>query len=136
VMPSLVWPWAVAAPDRPSAAMLVGVPVLAGALAGVFVQPWAAPILAAATYAALRWPPARALLRVFPAVAVGLSGFYILVQQYRHHFAPKFEWPTFFGRVNQLAWLAVVALAADAIIETVMERRRRGERSDDREDAP
>jgi hypothetical protein len=111
--------------DRPGTGVLITAPLVSGVIAGVVLQPWAAPILAAATFAALWWPRARALLRLFPAVAVGLCGFYILVQQHRHRFAPRFAWPTFFGRVNQLAWLAVAALAADAIIEIVLERRRR-----------
>jgi hypothetical protein len=105
--------------------VLITIPLAVGVFAGAVLQPWAAPILAAATLAALWWPRARALLRLFPALAIALCGLYILVQQYRHHFAPRFEWPTFFGRVNQLAWLAVLALAADAIIEIVLERRRR-----------
>jgi len=125
VDPVLVRPTGGATGDRPGTGVLIVVPLVAGVIAGVFLQPWAAPILAAATFAALWWPRARALLRLFPAVGVGLCGFYILVQQYRHHFAPRFEWPTFFGRVNQLAWLAVLALAADVIIEIVLERRRR-----------
>ncbi len=122
--PVLVRPARADAGGRPGTGVLVGVPLVAGVVAGVFVQPWAAPILAGATLAALWWPRARAGLRLFPAVAVGLCGLYVVVQQHRHHFSPRFEWPTFFARVNQLAWLAVVALAADAIIEIVLERRR------------
>ncbi|MGZ8766500.1 MAG: hypothetical protein ACXW2C_12500, partial [Acidimicrobiia bacterium] len=121
--PSLMGPIGSPGPARPGPAVIVGVPVVAGLIAGVFVQPWAAPILAVATCAALWWPRARALLRLFPAAAIALCGLYILVQQHRHRFAPRFEWPTFFGRVNQLAWLAVVALAADALIEMVVRRR-------------
>ncbi len=110
---------------RPGAAMLVAVPVAVGLFAGLFVQPWAGPILAAATVAAIWWPRARAGLRLFPPFALALCGLYIAVQQQRHHFAAHFEWPTFFGRVNQLAWLAVVVLGADVAIE-VVDRLRHG----------
>ena len=113
---------------RPGAAVLVGVPVLAGLVAGVFLQPWAAPILAAATFAALWWRWARGVLRVFPPVALAACGLYIAIQQHRHRFAARFEWPTFFARVNQLAWLAVVALAADVVIEIADRRRRARDR--------
>ena len=68
------------------------------------------------------------MLRLFPAVAVALCGLYVVVQQHRHLYTARFEWPTFFGRVNQLAWLAVVALAADVLIE--LAERRRARRSD------
>ena len=35
-----------------------------------------------------------------------------------------FEWPTFFDDVHTLAWLAVVLLAADALVEFLRARRR------------
>jgi arabinofuranan 3-O-arabinosyltransferase len=114
--------------------MLVGVPLAAGVIAGMFVQPWAAPILAAVTFAALWWPRARVALRLFPPLAVAVCGLYIAVQQERHRFAAHFEWPTFFGRVNQLAWLAVVVLAADVLIEAA--DRRRQDRLRDPDPAP
>ncbi len=111
--------------SRPGVVVLVVVPVVAGVVAGLFVQPWAAPLLAVATFAALWWRWARGVLRLFPAVAIAGCGLYIAIQQHRHGFVPRFEWPTFFGRVNQLAWLAIAALAADVLIEVAVRRRRR-----------
>jgi hypothetical protein len=113
-------------PASAGTAVLVGVPLVTGTVAAVLVQPWAALVVAPATFAALRWRPARLALASFPAVAVAACGAYVALQQHRHGFAPKFEWPTFFGRVNQLAWLAVVLLAAGAAIEVVERRRSPG----------
>jgi hypothetical protein len=70
----------------------------------------------------LRWATALAAPAAF-AVAAG----YVIVQQARHHYPSVLEWPSFFDRVNALAWLAVLLLAADAVLE-VLQRRpaRRG----------
>ena len=55
---------------------------------------------------------------VFGSVAL-----YIAVSQYRHNFEPKYFWPEYFDRVNDLAWLAVLLLGSDALVEILRTRR-------------
>ena len=46
------------------------------------------------------------------------------VQQYRHRYTPDFFWLTHFDRVQEIAWLAVILLACDALVEVVRTRSR------------
>ena len=42
---------------------------------------------------------------------------YIVVQQHHYRYPSVFEWPTLFPLARTLAWIAVVFLAADAMVE-------------------
>ena len=58
------------------------------------------------------------------AGALALAALYVTVQQYRHRYAPDFFWLTHFDRVQEIAWLAVILLACDALVEVVRTRAR------------
>ncbi len=57
--------------------------------------------------------PGRPRVRA-PLVFAVSSPLYVAVSQYRHNFEPKYFWPEYFDRVNDLAWLAVLLLGCDA----------------------
>jgi arabinofuranan 3-O-arabinosyltransferase len=105
----------------------VGAILAAGAIGALLVRPWVGALVAVVTYLAIRWAPWRLVLRLAPfAIAVGML-LTIAVRQGMRHYPARFDWPTHFEAALLVpAWLAVVLLAADAIIEcTVRARRRR-----------
>jgi hypothetical protein len=55
---------------------------------------------------------------------LAVCALYIVVEQYRYRYPPVFEWPTLFPRARTLAWIAVVLLAADVIVDIVRSRAR------------
>jgi hypothetical protein len=76
--------------------------------------------LVAARRPRLRWATALAAPAMLAAAAA-----YVVVQQARNGYVQVLEWPSFFDRVNDVAWLAVVLLAAGALLE-ILDRRARG----------
>jgi hypothetical protein len=65
-----------------------------------------------------------------PAALLALCGLYIVVEQYRYRYPPVFEWPTVFPHARTLAWIAVVLVMADGVVEILRSRagpRRPGE---------
>jgi hypothetical protein len=68
------------------------------------------------------WPRVRPLVMALPAVLVFAAGCYVALAQYRYGYPPVFEWPTLFPRARLLAWLAVMLLAGDVIVEIVRGR--------------
>ena len=62
------------------------------------------------------------LLALGAPAALGVAALYVIVQQYRHRYAPDFFWLTHFDRVQAIAWLAVILLACDALVEVVRRR--------------
>jgi hypothetical protein len=111
-----VWPFTPLGEGTPRWAFAVG-PVLAGIAAAVVVTPWVGLLVAVLVALALRFPVARIVLALAPAVLLGLAGLYIATKQLRYDLPPVFEWPTLFPRATTPAWLAVVLLAADAFVE-------------------
>ena len=65
----------------------------------------------------------RAILAFGAPLVFGSVALYIAVSQYRHNFEPKYFWPEYFDRVNDLAWLAVLLLGSDALVEILRTRR-------------
>ncbi len=108
---------------RPRGYTLVAVPVLAGGVTAAVVAPAAGIPIALATFVALVGSYGRALL------AVGSVGLLVAVDrmvtaaQGKFHYLAEFGWPTHFETASLLAWLAVAALAADALVQEVRERR-------------
>jgi arabinofuranan 3-O-arabinosyltransferase len=124
--PEFMFPF-VAAGQRPSPLVLV-LGVLVSALgAGALVRPWAGVLVGAVVAVVLIRPRMRWLLTLFPPAALMLSGVFIMVKQVHGNWPPVFEWPTLFWQVRTLGWLAIVALAADALVELL--RRGRANRA-------
>jgi hypothetical protein len=103
-------------------------PVLAGLLAALTVTPWVG-LLVAALIALVVWRPRlRVVVLALPGALLLIGGIYIVTQQVRFDYPPVFEWPTLFPRARTLAWLAVMLLAGDAIIDAIRTRRARRSR--------
>jgi arabinofuranan 3-O-arabinosyltransferase len=99
-------------------------PVLAGLLAGIAVAPWVG-ILVAVLTALIAWRrDLRPYVLLAPPVALLACGVYMSVEQKRLNFPPVFEWPTLFPRARTFAWIAVMIIAADMIVELLRERSR------------
>jgi hypothetical protein len=105
-------------------------PVLAGLLAALVVAPWVG-LLIAAVCAVIVWRPMwRAVVLVVPAALLGLSGLYVAVEQHRFRYPTVFEWPTLFPHARTVAWIAVVLITADAVVELVAGYVRRSNASE------
>ena len=97
-------------------------PVSAGILGALVVAPWVGVLVAVVLYGVLRWPRARPVVMVVPAALLGLCALYIVVQQQRYRYPSVFEWPTVFPHARTLAWIAVMLIAADGIVEMLRAR--------------
>jgi len=116
----------VAGGAQPRALAIIGGAVAVG-LVGALVSRWWVGLLAAALVALVaRVPRTRFLVSLGAPLALSAAALYVVVQQYRHDYVADLDWPGRFGSVNDLAWLAVVLLLADVVIEVI--RRRAGER--------
>jgi len=97
-------------------------PSVSGLLGALVVTPWVGVLAAAVTFVVLVRPKLRGPAMLVPAALLGLCGLYIALQQYRYRYPAVFEWPTVFPRARTLAWIAVIILTADAIVEIVRSR--------------
>jgi arabinofuranan 3-O-arabinosyltransferase len=98
--------------------------------AGLLVTPWVGLVAGAAVFVVLVRPRRRWLLAVGAPAALAVAGGYVLIQQWRHMYPPVFQWPTYFDDVHTVAWLAVVLLSADALVELLRSRRRAAQAGD------
>ncbi|MFI5053312.1 MAG: alpha-(1-_3)-arabinofuranosyltransferase family protein, partial [Acidimicrobiia bacterium] len=107
----------VAAGTRPSVTALIAGPVLAGVVGAVLVRGWVGAVAALCVLAVLLRPRLRPLLTIGAPLALALTGLFVVVQQYRYTYFSDFGWPAHFERVNELAWLSIILLAADVLVE-------------------
>ena len=98
--------------------------VIAGLAGAVLARWWVGLLAGVLTAVVLFRPRTRALLALGVPAALALAALYVTVQQYRHRYAPDFFWLTHFDRVQEIAWLAVILLACDALVEVVRTRSR------------
>ena len=109
------------------------VSVLVGGVTSAVVAPTAGIPVGVATFVGLAFSYGRILL------AVGSVGLLVAVDemvtagQSKFRYLAEFGWPTHFETASTLAWLAVCALAADAVVQEV--RKRRARRDDTAHDA-
>ncbi len=106
-----------------------GAPLLAGLIAAIAVAPWVGVLIAVLTLIAVNRPRARTLVMLLPAALLFVVGLYLTTQQFRYHFPSVFEWPTLFPHARTVAWIAVMLLVADAIVEAALLTRRRSRAS-------
>jgi hypothetical protein len=97
-------------------------PLLAGMLGALVVTPWVGVLAAAVAFVVVVRPRLRAPAMLAPAALLALCALYIVVEQYRYRYPSVFEWPTVFPRARTLAWIAVVLLASDAVVEILRSR--------------
>ncbi|HET6793379.1 MAG TPA: alpha-(1-_3)-arabinofuranosyltransferase family protein [Acidimicrobiales bacterium] len=114
-------PWRAVGPP-----VLVGVPLIAGALAAAFIEPVAGPAVAVAALVGLLVPYGRLALAVGSVGLAAAVGALFVVGQAHHRYMPEFGWAAHFGVTSLVAWLAVALLAVDAVAEVVSARRRAG----------
>ncbi len=97
-------------------------PLTAGLLGALVVAPWVGALAAAVVFAMVVRPRLRPIVMLVPAALLALCGLYIVVEQYRYRYPPVFEWPTVFPHARTLAWIAVVLLMADGVVEILRSR--------------
>lgn len=103
----------------PSVRRAIGTALLLGAGGWALVNPVVGLLLAVASYRALRDDRMRRWFVVgAPAMLVAAAG-YVVVWQIRYDIPPGFEWPGEFSRAHPLAWLAVLVLVADTVIDRI-----------------
>jgi hypothetical protein len=109
---------------RPRTAMVV-VAASVTAAAGLVLARWWIGLIAGALVGvvALR-PRLRPVLTFGAPAALGFVALYMMADQYRHHWVSDLTWPSRFTGVSQLAWLAVILLTGDALLEIARGRDR------------
>jgi uncharacterized membrane protein len=112
----------VATGDRPGVArILVG--AVAVAVIGALLSDWWVGLVAGALVAVVAWwPRARVLITLGAPLALGACALYVIVQQHRYGYPSDLDWPPQFTRINEIAWLAVILLLADVVVERVRRR--------------
>jgi hypothetical protein len=111
---------------RPGWIAMVLVPVLAGAATSAVISPEAGLPVALATVLAMVAGNGRIFLAV---AAVGLLvavDRIVTSAQDKFQYVAEFGWPTHVELASTLAWFAVAALGADALVQEVRDRRARG----------
>jgi arabinofuranan 3-O-arabinosyltransferase len=101
----------------PSRRVLVATVLGTGVLGAVLVRGWVGLLTAALVAAVMFRPRLRWLLTFGAPAALALAGLYTVVQQFRYRYFSTFDWPLHFDRVNDIAWLAVILLMADVVVE-------------------
>jgi hypothetical protein len=111
----------IASGRRPGWVFVLAVAAGAGIVgAAVPAPPWAPVIgasLALAVGAALLWPRARALLTIGAVVSACGVAADVAISEAVSRFAASSNWPASFPLADVLAWIAVVALTADVVVE-------------------
>ncbi len=99
-----------------------------GTVATGVLPPPAAPfvgaMIALMALAGLLWSPARSALRLSALGCMIAAGGLTVLGEVRHHYAAGSAWPHNFELAGVLAFVAVVALAADTAVELARQRRR------------
>ncbi len=108
---------------RPVPAALVA--VAAGVVGAVVVTPLVGVAVLALVAAALRLGRrGRAVLTLGALAAfVPAAGYVVLRQGWKGGFRPDFTWPSAFDAAHVLAWVAVLLLATDVVVELIQRRR-------------
>jgi hypothetical protein len=119
----LVSPWRAGRTVAPSVTV-VATSLGAAVITGVLVRPVWGVVVGVLVAAALLRPRARIALRLLPATLAVLIGAYTAWGQLRHRYPASFEWPTYFERARNVAWLAVLLLVADVVVGRVLRGRR------------
>jgi len=99
---------------------------VSGVLGALVVAPWVGVLIAAVVFVVLTRPRLRPWVMLAPGGLLALCALYIVVEQSRYRYPSVFEWPTVFPRARTLAWIAVMLLAADGIVEILRCRPARG----------
>ncbi len=107
----------------PSLFAWIGTTVGALAFGFAFVGPLGALVLAAAAAITLRFPRSRPLLTVGGPVLLVGTILWMAARQLNSSLPPGFDWPTYFEGAQDPAWIAVLLLLLDAVVERCWLRR-------------
>jgi hypothetical protein len=110
---------------RPRWSIIVVASVVAGGVTSAIVVPGAGIPVAAATLVALAIAYGRGLLALASVGMLVAVDWIVTSSQGSSDYLAEFGWPTHFGVSNLLAWLAVAALGADALVQELRDRRTR-----------
>jgi arabinofuranan 3-O-arabinosyltransferase len=90
---------------------------------GLVVTPVCGLIAGALTLVCLRIRWSRLLLVLGAPLCVAAVMAYDVIHQFRDHIPADFMWPTFFARTHDIAWMAVVLLLIDVVVDRLWLRR-------------
>jgi hypothetical protein len=102
--------------------------VITGAVAAVIAAPKDGLAVGVASVVVLLVPRLRILLGLAAVAGIAAAGWYTAAHQAALHVPADGSWPLSFQTASNLAWAGVVFLGADAVVEVVLRRRRRGSR--------
>ena len=125
--PRLRTPWDAGGPPAVWWRALVAGAAAFGLALVVMPPPWAMPVAAAlalATGAAGKFAGFRTVLVLAALSGSGAAGVLTALGQSLHHYPPGDSWPPEFNTAGLLAFVALLALAGDAIVEIARTRRR------------
>lgn len=114
-------PDGVALPGPVSVVAGVGMALLGLAL----VTPAVGMLVGLLTLVSARAVLPRVMTAAVAPLAMAVSAGYVVLTVWRRDTLPGLEWPSELSRAHPIAWLAVLALAADAIVGGLQARRRR-----------
>lgn len=107
----------------PTALATVLTTLAAGAVGWATTGTGGALVLAAAALVGTRVRRARPLLTMVPLVAFAATVGWMALRQLTEDLPPGFDWPTYFEGAQAPAWIVVLLLALDAIIDRCWLRR-------------
>ncbi len=108
-------------PAPPWVAVVTG--VVAGVVAGVVTIPAIGLAVGVACAVALFVPRLRALLGLVAVAGIAAAGIYTVAHQALAHVPAGGSWTLSFDAASKLTWAGVVFLAADTVVELVLQRR-------------
>jgi hypothetical protein len=123
---------------RPRWTVSVGAAILVGAATSAVISPEAGIPMALATFLALVIGYGRIFLALASVGLLVAVDKMVTSGQDTFHYLAEFGWPTHFETASTLAWFAVAALGADAVVQEVRDRRasRAGRDRDEHVHAP
>jgi hypothetical protein len=109
-----------AAPSWPKA---LGIAVVVGLAAALFVAPLAGVLVGAVVLLELLVDRSRIAVVAGTLGLLVVTAGYVTLHQHRNGFVPDINWPAHMGLANSLVWVAVFLLSADGVVAWVRHRR-------------
>jgi len=111
------------APGARPRPIVVALGALGIAVAGALLAAWWVGVVAGALVAlVLCVPRMRFLIALGAPLMLAVAAGYVVVQQYRYDYVADLDWPGRFEKINNIAWLAVILLLADVVVEFLRRR--------------
>jgi len=96
-----------------------------GLTAALVINPLIGALIAALTFVSARGLVPRWVTSLVAPAAMALSGGYVTLSVVRRHTLPGLEWPSELTRAHPVAWLAVLALVVDVVVQAARGRWRK-----------